>query len=613
MADDQAEHPSFGAHGKSFTTPLLGAEQTGSKATVTRKRSVVDYLKGVQRKKKFMFLGYMLPLFGVVFVGIIVFRLISPYLRIVPAYVHIPELGWVAGVTYPMARVFRGIPFGKAERFQPPKAARSWDPETLDASKSGPDCMHPVSSDEGKVSEDCLFLNVYSPTWGSDISPVLVWLHGGGYVLGAGSDTSPEDAEELVLSHKMVVVTANYRLGAFGFLGAEQLRSQQDNTTGNWGMQDQALALRWVQKHIGHFGGDASRVTVIGWSAGAASISVHLTVPEERGLFQKAILMSGGFTDWAALSMDDANNAIRNVAACLDCPQSDRKCLERKDAFEVMECSKSEWYGPVVDGVYLKEDPMQAVLAGSDVVDYSVPIIIGCTLEDKLLDIGRHATPAKLRDVVAANVDGPESVDKALHMYPLSIYSQTPDLYPPSWSPSYWAARQMLADRDFTCVMKSVVETWSHKARAPAYWYSWAQPQVFKPQKLARMRGLSDANDRKAAPGSCYPCPGAGHGADLAFLFENPEKVDVARIVRHGSILTDKIQDFDTNFVWSSDPDTDRAPMRANTFDADLPEWHRYDPAQGNAMYFQAGVSRQIEHYREDKCEFWSKHAKTSR
>jgi len=604
----------FQRSGRANSEPLLKNNVGQTKVPLTTRQSLVRYVNLVKPKKGFQMM-YLLPLFVLGFGVVVAFRLISPYLWIVPAYVEIPELGWVQGVTYPMATVFRGIPFGKAKRFEPPEPVASWAPETLAASKSRPACMHPAAVHEEDVSEDCLFLNIYSPLLaGSNrLGPVLVWFHGGGYTLGAGSDTTPEDAEELVLTHDVLVVTTNYRLGAFGFLGAEHLRSSKDNTTGNWGMQDQALALRWVGKHIRHFGGDPSRVTVIGWSAGAASISVHLAVPQQRGLFHKAILMSGGFTDWAALSMKDADRAVSNAAKCLGCPSRDRACLESKDAFEVMECSKNEWYGPVVDGVYLKEDPMQAVLAGSDVIDYSIPIIIGCTLEDKLMDIGRHATPEKLREVIAAQVGGPKAVEKALLLYPLDTYATSPNLYPPAWSPSYWAARQMFADRDFTCMMRSVVEKWAEKGKAPAFWYSWAQPQVFTPKKLAKMRGLSDSNDLKKTPGSCYPCPGAGHGADLAFLFENPEKVDVARVVPEGSRLTDVIQNFDTNFVWSSNPHTDNAPSRANTRDVELPAWDPYDPARGNAMYFQAGVSTQIEHYRQAQCDFWRKHDKSAR
>eukprot|EP00931_Biecheleriopsis_adriatica_P051104 TRINITY_DN29613_c0_g1_i1.p1 TRINITY_DN29613_c0_g1~~TRINITY_DN29613_c0_g1_i1.p1 ORF type:complete len:654 (-),score=76.83 TRINITY_DN29613_c0_g1_i1:60-2021(-) len=565
---------------------------------------------------------FLLYLMMILVVVMILAPHLLPYLRVVPTYVDIPELGAVRGVVYPEARVFRGIPFGVAQRFEVPEAAASWKPETLSAEENGPTCMRPTGVRPDGISEDCLNLNVYTPTkWAlsSELNPVVVWFHGGGYTLGAGSDTAPEDASELVWNHKVVVVTSNYRLGVFGFSGSAHLRSSKDNSTGNFGIQDQRLALDWVRRYIRNFGGDPQRVTVMGWSAGAASISVHLTAPKSRKLFQRAIMLSGGFTDWAALPMSAAEYAFGNVAECLGCEKSDRACLLSKSSEEMVKCEQGQWYGPVVDGVDLPISPLDAIEKGDDSVDYSIPIVIGNALDDKLVDIGRHANASKLRSYLRTEVlgaYGEDTVEKALQLYPLSIFSDyATEYFPSDWSPAYWVARTMGGDRDFTCVSRKTAKRWYQKG-GEAYWYNWMQPQLFPKGRMRQLRQSSDANDAKASSGSCYPCPGAGHGADLAFLFENPSKVDVDGRIVEGSILTDTLQSLYVNFMWSTNssrPDVGHTEAGTSLLDVKLPDWHQFQTSSGNAMRFAAGASGEVHHYREAECEFWDAHPKVPR
>eukprot|EP00929_Paragymnodinium_shiwhaense_P010159 TRINITY_DN11466_c0_g1_i2.p1 TRINITY_DN11466_c0_g1~~TRINITY_DN11466_c0_g1_i2.p1 ORF type:complete len:593 (+),score=116.81 TRINITY_DN11466_c0_g1_i2:56-1834(+) len=518
--------------------------------------------------------------------------------------VDIPGFGRIEGNAYKHSNAWRGIPFGHAPRFEPPQPKKPWQPEVLRAVDFGPACMHPSGYRPESVAEDCLYLNVFTPkrkVLEGSPKPVLVWLHGGGYTVGAGSDTHKEDVQEMVLTHEVIVVSINYRLGVFGFSGSEHLRSGVDGSTGNFGMQDQRLALKWIQDNIGAFGGDPKRVSVMGWSAGAASISVHLTAPLSRGLFQSAVMLSGGFTDWAALHMRDAEYAFSNVAACLHCDVSDRECFKKKPTEEVMNCGNGQWYGPVVDGIELTESPLDAIKAQSDVIDYSVPIIIGCAAEDKLIDIGRSATEEHLFSVLKGELQGDEAAVKtALKLYPLEAFAAEKDRYPSDWSPSYWAARQMLADRDFTCIMRQVAGVWHTKGQSFAYWYVWSQQQSFPPETMKQLKAASEAVDGK---GSCYPCPGAGHGADMAFLFENDEKLDVDTVVEFGDILSDDYQNLLINFVWSAQPN--HAPAEVNRWHVDLPNWNYYSESYSNALVFQAGQSAELFQYRKDKCDFW--------
>lgn len=587
-------------------------EKAGRFASTTREAASNNLYKQGSIKSE---VQWMVILCAGVFAFLLLARVCSPYFRVAPTYVDIPELGMVEGTLYPSARVFQGIPFGVAERFQPPELAPAWKPQTLVARQFRPACMHPSGYRQEGVSEDCLYLNVYTPTWGvgNKPNPVLVWFHGGGYTLGAGSDTAPDDAAELVWNHKVVVVSTNYRLGVFGFSGSESLRAR-DNSTGNYGIQDQRLALVWVQKHIRAFGGDPARITVMGWSAGAASISVHLVASRSKGHFSRAIIMSGGFTDWAALPMSAAEAAFAAVCRCLGCAKTDRRCLLGRSAEETMNCGNGQWYGPVVDDVEMVLGPYEAIKTGSTVVDFSVPIIIGNTLGDKLVDLGPSADAHKLRKYLETQMS-PATAEKAMRLYPLTIFRDYAlSIFPNQWSAAYWAARVMGADKDFTCIMRRVVHRF-HEHGGQAFWYSWLVPQVFNKQQMMALRKASQAMDAKPVGGSCYPCPGAGHGSDLAFLFENPSKIDVDGKVVQGAKLTDRLQGAYTNFIWYegntteniADAHESQEDSRLNVL---LPDWYPYDPERGNAMRFDAGVSQEVEHYRAEECDFWDEQEK---
>jgi hypothetical protein len=285
-----------------------------------------------------------------------------------------------------------------------------------------------------------------------------------------------------------------------------------------------------------------------------------------------------------------------------------------KTAAETMKCGEGYWYGPVVDGVFLPKSPFDAVSIGDGSVDYTMPIIIGSALEDKLLDIGRHADVAKLRTVMAAELGhaGIESnqssmdLDEALRLYPLQSYADHPEIYHADWSPAYWAARQMLTDRDFTCVMRKVAAQWSVKGKAKAFLYSWRQPQLFSMQQISAMKSSSDKNDATPLGGTCFPCPGVGHGSDLAFLFKNDEKVNV-RVIESGNLLSVRLQSFYGNFAWSSQPHS-FVPLegRPGLEATDLPWWRHY--SEGNAMELSAALTGEVEKYRSDICDFWAAH-----
>ena len=210
------------------------------------------------------------------------------------------ETGTLVGERAGSLLHFRGIPYARAERFAPPES-----PSPLrgkrDASRHGPVCPQSPSrfdtitgaQSPAPQDENCLSLSITTTNTTGPLKPVMVWIHGGAYLIGSG--TSPwYGGDALVQQGDVVFVSINYRLGVFGYLQAEGI------APGNLGVLDQIAALRWVQHNIERFGGDPARVTVFGESAGGHSILTLMSTPDTRGLFQRAIVQSAhlgvGFT-----------------------------------------------------------------------------------------------------------------------------------------------------------------------------------------------------------------------------------------------------------------------------------------------------------------------------
>ncbi|CAH4034089.1 unnamed protein product [Pieris brassicae] len=192
---------------------------------------------------------------------------------------------------------FRGIPYAEPPlqdlRFKAPQPFKPWT-GVRQAKEYGSVCLHYnlfiVPYPPATGSEDCLFINVHSPNVTSqELYPVMVWIHGGGFVSGSGDEYKPD----FLIRKGVILVTFNYRLEVLGFLSLGT-----EDAPGNAGMKDQVLAMRWVKKNIRKFGGDPDNITIFGESAGGASVSYHLISPMTKGLFKRAITQSGTANGW---------------------------------------------------------------------------------------------------------------------------------------------------------------------------------------------------------------------------------------------------------------------------------------------------------------------------
>ena len=298
-----------------------------------------------------------------------------------------------ANMNFPLAvDAYLGIPYAERPvRFARPVALRdSWS-SPRSAKEFGSDCLQ---LDKGAAlgSEDCLFLNVYKPsvTDGS-LLPVMVWIHGGSFSM---SGSNVYDFAALASNREMVVVSMNYRLGVLGFY-ASASTLESEGTTGNWGMLDQRLALEWVREEISRFGGDPTRVTLVGESAGAFSVQWHLVSRGSFNLFSQAIVMSGGaesnwiyqqpedsfaFYDWASrvLARCDNLDCMRSVPASrLLIRNSDRDFPRAPERGSPLFAPSA--FGPTIDGVELLGTPGDLVRRR---LWADVPLIIGVVKDE---------------------------------------------------------------------------------------------------------------------------------------------------------------------------------------------------------------------------------------
>ena len=297
-------------------------------------------------------------------------------------------------------QVFRGVPYARAPvnglRFRAPVPVEPWS-EVRPAQQFGRAAPQVgranrlvrtfIGVADVAQSQDCLYLNVWTPSADGARRPVMVWFHGGAFILGSGS-TVLYDGTQLARQGDVVVVTCNYRLGALGYLDWRSLASGGALPEANLGLRDQIAVLEWVRDHVECFGGDPDQVTVFGESAGAMSVGTLLGTPRARGLFHRAILQSGAAHNVA--TAEQAAEAARKFFEVLGIETPTHERLEELPVADIMQAQLQTItelgflegilpFQPSVDGDVLPEAPLDAIRKGSA---RDVPLLVGTNRDE---------------------------------------------------------------------------------------------------------------------------------------------------------------------------------------------------------------------------------------
>jgi para-nitrobenzyl esterase len=459
------------------------------------------------------------------------------------------DLGVVEGLG-PQAsgvREFRGIPFAAPPigdlRWKAPQPAQPWR-GVREAKAFGPRCMQaPIYSDmvfrSAGVSEDCLYLNVWTPAKSAhEHLPVLVYFYGGGYRAGDGSE--PRYDGEAMAAKGIVVVTLSYRLGVFGFFSHPELSAESPHGgSGNQGLLDQTAALQWVRRNISAFGGDPRRVTIAGESAGSVSVSVQMASPQAKGLFAGAIGESGSLLGTLpALSLAEAEG--KGTAFAGNLGAKSLADLRAAPAQAVLDAAGKPGTGfeprPVVDGWFLPKSPREIFEAGEQA---RVPLLAGSNTEEggaaSVLDKAAPTVDAYRQGLTRLYGDKADAVFAA---YPAAADGE----------PVLEAARNVASDRFIALSTWRWMDLSTRTGGQPTFYYLYARPRPAT----------------KAAPDAPRPS-GAVHSAEIEYALGHLDLNPVYAWTPDDRATSRALQGYFANFIKTGDPNG-----------TDLPVWPRY-------------------------------------
>ena len=455
--------------------------------------------------------------------------------------------GQIAGAAADGVRVFKGIPFAAppvgALRWKAPQPVVPWS-GVKTADTFSPECMQvpyppgsPYASAPQPISEDCLYLNVWTTAAAGDRRPVMVWIHGGAWTRGSGSSPTYDGAA--LAKRGVVVVTTNYRLGVFGFLAHPGLTAESpQHASGNYAILDHVAALHWVQKNIAAFGGDPGRVTVFGESAGSWSVNVVQATPLAKGLFQRAIGESGGqFARTATLA--DAEKAGTAFAASMGAASI---AALRGVPAETLASAQAFRTGVNVDG-YVLPDTVRAIFAQKR--QSQVPVIVGSNANEWTTLSNPAQFPATL-----------EAYRKYLDSSFGGMAGEIDTVYPVKTEADIPAAMLGIGrDRTFTLEMR----TWARMATASgqrAYVYQFGH----------------------VPPGPHAAEWGAYHASEISYVFGNLRN-PTFKYTDTDRRLSDEMSRYWVSFATTGDPNA-----------SGLVRWLPYDAASETYLYLGSPV-----------------------
>ena len=475
---------------------------------------------------------------------------------------------------------YLGIPYAAPPvgelRWKPPQPVKPWR-QVRGCTQYGASCPQQTSLMEtallgvGRTSEDCLYLNVWTPAASArDKLPVMVWIHGGSFTSGSGS--MPVYAgETLARAGDVVVVTINYRLGPFGFLAHPELSKESpQGVSGNYGLLDQIAALKWVRRNIAAFGGDPRRVTAFGESAGAISILDLMTSPLATGLFQRAVVQSGilmeaglGSQTGATLAQAErAGRAFARRAGVAASGAAALKAMRGLSADELLAAGAQGGdfltaglsYKPVVDGYALPHSATYVFAAGKQM---DVPLLIGSNADEGETFVAQMGspTPAQYRAYIRAAFG--DNADAVLALYPASTQEQ---VLP--------ALSRLLTEMGFAGTARFAAAAMDDRGiEAPAYLYQFTRV----PPEAATMPGFPN---------------GAFHGLEIPYVFGKAEDFGAQDPV--DLELSEQMMAMWTRFAVSGDPNKPGSDR-----------WPAYDPSTdrhlelGDVIEVKAGLYKE--------------------
>jgi para-nitrobenzyl esterase len=506
--------------------------------------------------------------------------------------------GLVRGETAPNgARRFLGLPFATPPlgqlRFRPPIAyTQNWT-TTRDATIEPATCVQNGASARalyGKQSEDCLYLNVFVPSNGGNLTdlPVMLWFYGGSFVHG-GIALSLYDGSTIAESQNVIVVTANYRLGIMGQIAADVLAKENPSwpTSGNQGLLDQQLAMMWVQDNAAAFGGDPSNVAIWGESAGAFSVCFHLVSPYAHGLFHKAILESGsclqgtrgptvlGIYNYTASTTITWPLMVERAGCTNNDSTIELTCMRKMNATKLVSLQENlpqdrdARFLPVVDGMVIPDDPITLVKQGKTA---QVDLLLGTNLnEGTLFTPVKNYTTAEYH-AIADRAFGALG-EKVLAQYPLDLFPQPQ---------TGWSLAQITGDYEFVCAATRLLRM--YKTANKKYQYVWKHiPSFVK------------------CPGFFCHYVGMGvyHSSELFFVF-NYEPFG-NKFTPQEQLLSDTMVQYWTSFARDSTPVATTSIAK---------EWPQYAYNAGSPDLGQSFMSLNLTldvetRFQQNWCDFW--------
>ena len=469
--------------------------------------------------------------------------------------------GRLAGEAMPSGiRVFRGVPFAAPpvgeRRWQAPQPAQPWK-DVRPATQFGPRAMQqPVFGDmnfrSNGVSEDCLYLNVWtSAATAQEKRPVLVYFYGGGFLAGDGSE--PRYDGESMARQGMVAVTVNYRLGVFGFMAHPELTKESPNrASGNYGLLDQAAALRWVQQNIAAFGGDPRRVTIAGESAGSFSVSAQMASPLAKGLVAGAIGESGsllGLQPLPTLAQAEQNGVAFATAA----GATSLAALRALPAQQLLEAAGKQGaprFSAIVDGYFLPRQPAEIYAAGQQA---KVPLLVGWNSQEMNAGaiLGQAPPTAENYRAAVQKLYG-ERASEVLRVYPASTDAEAEQ-----------SATDLASDRFIGYGTWKWADVHIQTSGKPVYRYLYARPRpAMTPEMGNATTGLAGGvvKGTAAAP-PAPPARGAVHSAEIEYALGNLASNKVFAWTPDDYQVSKTMQSYFANFIKTGNPNGAGLPV----------------------------------------------------